>query len=1250
MTVRSEARPDSTVRPVSVLVTVTRGETTVSVDGTPVVAHEHRGLTRAVQERLWRLTLARAGRPSLTRFDPATSRTTPASTASRYAVHALGLAIGEAFLGGPAGEAVARALDGSGPEQPVWIGIAVSVPEFAGIPWETVLLPGAAAPLALSPRVRFYRAPTGRPGPVHEPAGANGLRILAAFADPLDDLEGPALDLEADARRIVGAVEAGVRQRHIDVEMIDGPDTLTEIRRAIRRRPRDILHLSCHARADALLLEDGRGRTRPVTARDLADAFPAGGAPRLVVLAGCSTGAGRSSDGSARSAADHEERLTGLAAELVAAGVRCVLAMTAAVSDSYTAAFCAEVYSVLGRPRAQDGVADVQAVLDAVAEARHRLEGRRPEDHGSPTDLCEWPTPALFLGVPPLPAKPRPASRGALLRTGPATPPDPSREVQPVARRPVLHHLMRLWDDGGAGLVVHGLAGVGKSTLVTQFLQRLAPRAEGVVRIGGAADATVLAGVRRQVAEAAPGGEPLIVVVDDVETEPVPGEPHARCVDPLLARQLADWADRPDRCRLIITSRHRLRLPTRTGRATAMFHLGPLSPAESRLLIGRLPGLSRFPGEAVTRILDEIGGHPAGLGLLDALVRGAAPVLPGLGARLSDRPAAEAPSLAAARSGGLAAAIRSTRRLLARDTGADRLLRELTPAQRTALVSLSVHRRPVHPDDLAASPGTGTAPVRETIAVLESRGLLSSTAATDTEPSYFVCRWLATLLAGSEPPEQLAAAHERAARHWLDIQRQKADTPRIVRDLTESRYHFRQAGMIDEAFTTTVALLDRLRPTGAFAEMERLARESLAWTPLADQAAAVLHDALGCAAQDAGRFTEARGHRERVLELFTRAGFEQSAAIADIELGTLEEAMGEYPAAKERYERALVAFNGFDDLEEVKRARHYLGSVAILTGDTAAARGHYEALLDLETSQPGEESPAGTAAALHQLGVVEHQCGRLDEADGHYRRALAVHEQLGDRTAMTSGYLQLALVARERGDLAEATALCRRAMRIGDEVGDVAGTAAGEHLLGMIADDAEEPEQARAHYERALAFLTLAGDRAAVGTVHHQLGVLAQGMGDSVRARDLYLRALTVAEDCGDRYGAGRSRHQLGLLSAAADDAAGAVSWHREALETFEAIEDHDGQARALSALSERERLAGSPETAFGLALRGFVAGLECGPQTPVATTALYELADVARALGGGRFRELLSVSVEASAAEALVEAVRTAHELGDQG
>ncbi|MFD9044686.1 tetratricopeptide repeat protein [Streptomyces bottropensis] len=1250
MTVRSEADGDSAVRPVSVLVTVTRGETAVSVDGTPVVTFAHRGLTRAVQERLWRLTLARAGRPSLTRFDPATSRTTPASAASRYAVHALGIAIGETFFGGPAGEAVARVLDGSGPEQPVWIGIAVPVPEFAGIPWETVLLPGAPAPLALSPRVRFYRAPTGRPGPVHEAAGAGGLRILAAFADPLDDLEGPALDLEADARRIVGAVEAGVRQRHIDVEMIDGSDTLTEIRRAIRRLPCDILHLSCHARADALLLEDGRGRTHPVTARDLADAFPPGGAPRLVVLAGCSTGSGRSFDGPERPSADHEERLTGLAAELVAAGVRCVLAMTAAVSDSYAAAFCAEVYSVLGRPRPQDGVVDVRAVLDAVAEARHRLEARRQEDHGSPTDLCEWPTPALFLGVPPLSSKPRPAPRDAAHRIGPATPPESPREVQPVARRAVLRHLMRLWDDGGAGLAVHGLAGVGKSTLVIQFLQRLAPPAENVVWIRGAADASVLAGVRRQVAEAPPGGAPLIVVVDDVETGPVPGHPHARCVDPLLARQLADWADRPDRCRLIITSRHRLRLPTRSGRATAIFHLGPLSPAESRLLIGRLPGLSRFPAEAVTRILDEIGGHPAGLGVLDALVRGAAPVLPGLDARLSDWLAAEDRALEAARSGGLGAAIRSTRRLLARDTGADRLLRELTPAQRTALVSLSVLRRPVRPDELVASPGTGTAPGRETTAVLESRGLLSSTAATDTEPSFFVCRWLATLLAGSEPPEQLAAVHERAARHWLDIQRQKGDTARIVLDLTESRHHFRQAGLIDEAFTMTVALIDRLRPTGAFAEMERLAREDLAGTPLTDHVSAVLHDALGCVAQDTGRFTEARRHRERALELFTRTGFARDVAVADIELGTLEEAMGEYPAAKERYERALVAVTGFGDLAEVKRARHCLGSVAILTGDTAAAREHYEALLDLESSQPDEESPAGTAAALHQLGVVEHNCGRLDEADGCYRRALAVHEQLGDRTAMASGYLHLALLAREQGDLAEATALCRRAMRIADEVGDVSGTAAGEHLLGMIAADADEPEQARAHYDRALAFLTLAGDRAAVGTVHHQLGVLAQGTGDTARARDLYLRALTVAEACGDRYGAGRSRHQLGLLAAAEDDSAGAVAWHRQALETFEAIDDHDGQARALSALSERERLAGSLEAAFGLALRGFVAGLECGPQTPVAATTLYELADVASALGDSRFRELLSVSVESSAAEALVEAVRTAHELGDSG
>ncbi|WP_216586942.1 tetratricopeptide repeat protein [Streptomyces brasiliscabiei] len=1259
---RSATGSDTTVRPVSVLVTVTRKETAVEVDGTCVVTQEHRGLTRAVLERLWRLTLARGRRPSLTRFDPATSRTTSASTASRYAVHALGIALGEAFLGGPAADAVAHALDTSGPERPVWIGVAVSVPEFAGLPWETVLLPGAPAPLALSPRVRFYRVPTVRREPVHEPAPAHGLRILAAFADPLDEVEGPALDLEADARRIVGAVEAGVRQRHIDVEMIDGPDTLTEIRRAMGRRPRDILHLSCHARADALLLEDGRGRTHPVTARDLADAVPVGGMPRLVVLAGCSTGAGRSPDDPAP-AAGEEERLSGLAAELVASGVPSVLAMTAAVSDDYAAAFCAELYSLLGRPDPADGVADPPAVLDAVAEARQRLEERHPQDHGGPADLCEWPTPALFLEAPPLPARPRPTPRDAVPRTTPVTAPGPGPHVRPVARRAVLRDLMRLWDDGCGGLVLHGQAGVGKSTLVTQFLQRLAAPDEDVVRIAGAADASVLAEARRKVAEHPAGGPPPIVVVDDLVTEPVPGQPYARCADPVLARQLADWADDSDRCRLIITGRHRLRLPTRTGRAPASYHLGPLSPGESRLLIGRLPGLSRFPDEAVRRVLAEIGGHPAGLGLLDALVRGAAPVLPGLDDRLSDWLAAEGRSRTEVRSAGLGSAIRSTYRLLARDTGVDRLLRDLTPVQHTLLVSLSVHRHPLHPDALAEWPETRTVPARVTIDLLESRGLLATADATATQctathathssavadrPTYFVCRWLASLLAGSEPPERMAAVHEQATRHWLDIQRSKGDTARIVLDLTESRHHFRQAGLIDEAFTMTVALVDRLRPTGAFAEMERVARESLAWTPLEDHAAAVLYDALGCAAQDAGRFTEARAHRERALELFTRVGFEDAAAIADLELGTLEEAMGEYPAARKRYERALVTFTGADDPAEVKRARHFLGSVAIATGDTAAARGHYEALLDLEAAQPDAESPAGTAAALHQLGVVEHNCGRLDVAEGHYRRALTVHERLGDRTATAFGYLQLALLAQEQGDRAQATVLCRRAMRIGDEVGDVAGTAAGEHLLGMIADDAGEPGQARAHYERALAFLTLAGDRAGVGTVHHQLGVLAQGTGDTGRARDLYLRALAVAEDCGDRYGAGRSRHQLGLLSAAEGDAAGARVWHRQALDTFEAIEDHDGQARALSALSERERLAGSPETAFGLALRGFVAGLECGPRTPVAATALYELADVAREVGDDRFRELLAGSLEPSEADAVVEAVRTAQDFGD--
>ena len=209
-----------------------------------------------------------------------------------------------------------------------------------------------------------------------------------------------------------------------------------------------------------------------------------------------------------------------------------------------------------------------------------------------------------------------------------------------------------------AGLVLHGIGGVGKSTLAAEVLRSLGEDTGLVVsRAGQVSVDDVLGeiGTRlHQAVLAAEGNEnparaalylraadvewadrwrllaeqilpamPVTVLLDNFEDNLSDADGGGWEVrDPELAAFLAGWARRPGRGKLLFTCRYPFTLPGQAGRRLAGLHLGPLSAAETSKLIWRLPGLDALtPGEK-DRAYRDVGGHPRTLEYLDTLLRG----------------------------------------------------------------------------------------------------------------------------------------------------------------------------------------------------------------------------------------------------------------------------------------------------------------------------------------------------------------------------------------------------------------------------------------------------------------------------------------------------------------------------------------------------------------------------------------------------------------------------------------------------
>ena len=157
-----------------------------------------------------------------------------------------------------------------------------------------------------------------------------------------------------------------------------------------------------------------------------------------------------------------------------------------------------------------------------------------------------------------------------------------------------------------------------------------------------------------------------------------------------------------------------------------------------------------------------------------------------------------------------------------------------------------------------------------------------------------------------------------------------------------------------------------------------------------------------------------------------------------------------------------------------------------------ASRTCQQALAYLQ-DQPETEWTRGNISVIYQLlGMTAQDRGRLDEAEGWYRKALTIKEDHGDRPSMATDYHQLGNTAFLRGRLDEAEDWYRRAIQIREELGLRALLATDYHQLGMTAQNRGRLDEAGEWYHKALTIFEELGDSPRMAVSYAQLGLLAE--------------------------------------------------------------------------------------------------------------------------------------------------------------
>ena len=246
-------------------------------------------------------------------------------------------------------------------------------PELVNLPWEFLYHTALNRFLSLSagtPIVRYLELPER----IRSLAVSPPLRVLVMIASPSDY---PALDADREWANLQTALGDLERRGLVALEQTETASLLA-LQYQLRRGDYHIFHFIGHGGFDeqaqdgSLLLEEARGRSRPVSGQHLGTILHDQRALRLAVLNACEGArTGRS------------DPFAGVAQSAVQQGLPAVIAMQFEVTDAAAITFAREFYTA---------VAEGFPVDAAMAEARKAI-------YALGNDV-EWGTPVLYLRAP----------------------------------------------------------------------------------------------------------------------------------------------------------------------------------------------------------------------------------------------------------------------------------------------------------------------------------------------------------------------------------------------------------------------------------------------------------------------------------------------------------------------------------------------------------------------------------------------------------------------------------------------------------------------------------------------------------------------------------------------------------------------------------------------------------------------------------------------------------------------------------
>ena len=1025
--------------------------------------------------------------------------------------------------------------------------LAIATAErLAHLPWE-VLHDGqsflVAKPQPIVP-VRWMSSDSIKKLSLDEAMPENrALNLLFMAASPLDVED--VLDFEKEEGLILKATKDARQDLALIVEE---SGCLTELGYLIDSHDKgyfDVFHLTGHGTINdsgepRFYTETETGKNYPASGQDIANSFKSR-LPKLLFMSGCRTGQ-RGKSG----------LIPSLAEELLSSGAKAVLGWGKKVRDEDATAAAAALYKSLaaGYELTEALASTYQALIAHQARDWHLL---RPYVAGNmPINLV---TTVRTRGRK---RAPKPTVTEQFLDAAGQQVKVPTREAFVGRRRQIRNCLKALkFPSDQVGVLIHGMGGLGKSSLASRLCDRLT-EFDKIVWSGKVDEASLLSKLGdklqklqrealqrddeelkyrlrdlfwalEEMAESSDktgsggNGKPFMLVLDDFEnnlaSRPNSGD-YVLLPEMAMILKALVWAIEETNAphRLIITCRYDFDSPLLRD-----FYKQSLDGFKGADLQKKCSQLEAFaPGSKV----DEKLKSPA---------QNLADGNPRLLERLNLVLLAEQLDVTA-----ILEQIEKTTAEFREDILNQELLKQLSPELTNMLELALVYQLPV-PRKAIAAVCTSIVDIDKNINRAIALGLL------EVSPDLFlrVPRILSLNL-----PEDSEGLHRQAAevlyRLWLEEAEYSTEEQQL------EIHRLALLGKVEKMSVKIAEVLThRWNNQSRFREAVKTCQETLAVFPNYR----IFHSLAFYQAQ-LGETDAAKKYNQQALDECPPADEIVKAAILH-NLAGIYVTQGELAKAIAFYEQSLEINEKIGHLQGKAATWRQLAEIYATQGELAKAIALCEQSLDLAEKIGDVE---GKAPTLHCLAVIYATQGEVAKAIAFYEQSLEINEKIGNIQGKAVTLYNLALIYANQGEVAKAIALYEQSLELDEKIGNIQGKVATLHQLAQIYAKQGEVAKALALYEESLELEEKIGNIQGRAATLLLLTIIYAKQGEVAKAIAFYQQSLELKEKIGDVQGKAATFAMLGQLLAAQGDFDQALNYLQQSLEILQHLRSPDAE------------------------------------------------------------------------------------------